>query len=412
MSVTTFIARRYLKADKENRFLSWISVLSVFGIAIGVAAMIVVLSVINAFEDELRNRFLAANAHVLLYRFPSGLEDYHLWREKISKEFPSIGIKATSPFVYYETMAKKDTFMHGILIRGIIPSYREKVQPLSDLVSPKGALDIIEKDQRSGNKDIPPIIIGKGLMNLLDAKIGDNIFLVSPKENSFSAVKKFHVVGFYYSGLKHYDDKIGFLSLGAAQEFFGMGTVVTGLEIGLDDPDKSILVARKLEAAYPLSVKEWQSYNKPIFEAMKMERVVIALIVALVALVASFNILTTMFVAVTQKQKDISILKSLGANNRDIMFIFIKQGMLIALVGSGLGVLLALILSEIIKSYDIINLPDIYMLARLPVEFNIVVYAVVALSSIGLAILAGLGPAIIAANVTPTEGLRAADLKN
>lgn len=411
MGFTNFIAVRYLRADRQNRFFSWISVLSVVGIAIGVAAMIVVLSVINAFETELRQRFLAANAHVLIYRYPSGLKEYQKWIDQINTDFKS-DVKAAAPFIYVETMAKYEGFMQSVMMRGIIPSEREKVQPLASLIEPKSALDIIEKYKvsKTSTEQVPPIIVGRGLMTLLNAEIGSEISLIAPHESSISSVSRFKIVGTYYSGLNHYDDKIAFAPLRAAQLFMNMGDIVTGLEVGLFKPMQSPQMAEKLEAKYPLSIKEWQSINRPIFEAMKMERNVIGIIVALVALVASFNILTTMFVAVTQKQRDISLLKALGSTNMRILTIFIKQGALIAVVGCLLGTVLAVALSETIKRYDIIKLPDIYLLARLPIEYDWRVYGMVVGISIFMAMIASLGPAIIAARVSPSQGFRSLEL--
>ncbi len=413
MNFSSFTAFRFLSSHREQRFLSWITTLSIAGIAIGVAAMIVVLSVINGFETELRNRFLAANAHVLMYRYPSGMRDYDQWDSNVRK-FIGSDITGISPFIHSETMGRKDGLIHSVLVRGIDPIRRTDVQDLRNIVRPIEALDRLqaEIDQREHGQDLPTtpgIIVGVRLLQIMNSKIGDSIELIAPRAESsddpFGDVQRFEIVGVYDSGLDHYDAKLAILSIPAAQRLFNMGKVITGLEIGLKDPYKSPEIAKKLDERYNLSVTQWQSFNHSIFEAMKTERLVIALIVALVAFVASFNILTTLFVTVSQKQREISLFKSLGATNDQILMVFVKQGTFMGVVGGLLGVLLALGLGYIIEHYRIIDLPNIYLLAKLPVQYDWRVYLAVAGGGVIMSSLAGLYPAWVATKVAPTHGL-------
>ena len=410
MSVTTFIAKRYMQAGRDNRFFSWISVLSIAGVAIGVAAMIVVWSVINGFESELRRRFLEANVHVMAYRFPHGITNGDQWAKEISHDFKHV-VRGISLFVHYETMARKDSILHGVLVRGTDPKMRETVQSLVPVTKPTGALDLLQQeiiDSAAGKAppEIPSVIIGSGLLSLMSAKVGDTIELVEPTKESLAAMKKFKVVGIYDSGLKHYDNKLVLMSLSTAQRFFNMGKRVTGLEIGLEKPWDSPKIAEQMSAKYSLSIKEWQSFNRPLFEAMQMERVVILLITGLIAGVAGFNILTTIFVAVSQRQRDISILKALGATNNQILVLFIKQGVYIGLIGGLIGMGLAVAISAVLERYQFIDLPDLYLLARLPISYEWWVYAGVGAVSLAIAVLAGLFPAWIASHVNPVQGFR------
>jgi lipoprotein-releasing system permease protein len=196
------------------------------------------------------------------------------------------------------------------------------------------------------------------------------------------------------------------MSLPTAQRFFNMGHKVTGLEIGLEKPWDSPKIAEKMSAKYTLSIKEWQSFNRPLFEAMQMERVVILLITGLIAGVAGFNILTTIFVAVSQRQRDISILKALGATNRQVLLLFIKQGIYIGVIGGLIGMGLAVLISAVLERYQFVDLPDLYLLARLPVSYEWWVYAVVGVVSLVIAVVAGLFPAWIASSVSPVQGFR------
>lgn len=413
MSVTSFIALRYLKTHRENRFFSWITVLSVAGIAIGIATMIVVLSVINGFENELQRRFLAAHAHVMIFDFPDGMDRVQGLAAQLKQDFGR-EIRATSPFVYGETMGGTAGLMQPVSIRGIVPRQREKVQSLKDYVYPKGALDLlqleVDKDafQAKVQDKVPAIIVGKGLMSVLGIKNGDSLELVSPlRKKKLGEKDSFKVVGYYDSGLKNFDGKVVIMSLPAARGFFGLGERVTGLEVGLYDPARSREVGEAMAEQYPrLSVREWQSINKQLFAAMEMERAVIGLIVALVAFVASFNILITLFVSVSHKQRDISVLRALGASNRQIMWLFVQQGGMIGLIGSLIGAVLALGIGWLIKKYHFVDLPDLYQLATLPVSFDGRVYAGVALAGVVICLLAAFYPAMLAARVTPCEGFK------
>jgi len=367
--------------------------------------------VINGFEYELRNRFLQANAHIMAYRYPAGMLNPDKLGQKIMKD-PDFkdDVQGISPFIHYETMAKNRTILQGVLVRGIDPKKRAKVQDIANLINPPGALGELQKeiDGRKAGKpepELPSVVIGSGLMETLQAKIGGTIHLIAPSENNFSDMKRFRIVGTYNSGLKHYDNRLVILSLSTAQTFFHMGKTVTGIEIGLNDADKSPEVARRLEGKFEFSFREWQAYNRPLFEAMERERFVIAIIVAMVVLVAGFNILTTVFVSVSQRQRDISILKALGATNRQIMRLFLIQSSCIGVGGSVVGVLLAVVISVVLEKYPFIDLPEPYFLKSLPVHYSVSVYSIVCLAAIGICIFAGLYPAMIASRVSPTEGI-------
>ncbi len=411
MSVTHFLAMRYLKSTQENRFFSWITVLSTVGIAIGCAALIVVLSVVNGFESELRKRFLQANAHIMAYRYPAGLSEPEKWMKIISDDFPQ-DVKAISPFVHSETMAKHGATLHGVLVRGVVPKLREEVQSSAGLIHPENALAILQKeidDLKAGTPlpRVPSIVVGNGLLGLINAKIGDELSLVAP-ERGGSELKTYKIIGTYESGLKHYDNRLIVMSLSSAQAFFNMGEVVTGLEIGLKNYMNSVDVESRMQEKYNLTFREWQSFNQPLFEAMQKERLLIGLVVALVSLVAAFNILTTVFVSVSQKQKDISILKSLGATNRQIVGTFINQSIYVGVIGGALGGIMAVVISWWLDHYlsKLLDLPDPYVLKNLPIEYSAWVYAAVIFSSVILCIAAGIYPAVIASRIEPSAGFR------
>lgn len=410
LSVSHYMARRYLVSNRENRYFSWITLLSICGIAIGVAALIVVISVFNGFEYELRQRFLLANAHIMAFRYPAGMEAPERWSAKIHKDFKGV-VKGISPFVHNETMAKKGAIMHGVLVRGVEPIERAKVQDISQIITPRSALDAIQKEHDDSAKglgvpEVPSVILGSGVLGLLDVKIGDTLQILAPSAARETRMQTFKIIGTYNSGLKHYDNRLVIMSIPAAQRLFKMNTIVTGLEISLYNEDDSVKVAQDMESKYNLSFREWQSFNKPLFEALKKERVLITLIVALVVIVAAFNIFTTTFVAVTQKQRDISIVRALGAKRRQIIAIFINQSLYMGIIGSTLGVALAFGISQLLERYQFIDLPDPYFLKNLPVHYSFKVYGLVYGTAILVCIVAGLFPSTHAAKVNPTDGFK------
>ena len=285
MNIASFVAFRYLRSHQNSRFLSWISILSMLGICIGIATLIIVLSVINGFEKELRERFLAANAHILAYRFPSGMQSPELWMKDLNKNF-SEHITGAAPFVHFDTISQKGSLSHSVLVRGIKPKQRQVVQDLSQFIEPSSALQTLqdEVDAFSARQEmpkIPSVILGRGVLRILDIKIGDVIEIISPAEeidakdpdqSHIGLLKPYKVIASYNSGLQHYDNKLAILSLPAAQKLFGMGTLVTGLEIGLKKPNDSKYIASMMRDHYTLSIKDWQSYNRNLFEAMEEEK--------------------------------------------------------------------------------------------------------------------------------------------
>jgi lipoprotein-releasing system permease protein len=413
MSVTNFIALRLLRASRDSRFFSFIAILTISGVIIGIAANIVVRSVINGFETELRNRFLAANAHILAYKYPSGITNYEEWCEQIQDLYKD-SITGVSPFVHAESMARNQHMLHAILIKGIYPDLRSKVQDMEEFIRPKGALSILQQEidlVKDGGRlpQVPAIILGAGLLSLLNAKVGETIELIAPEsENPMGSFKKFRVVGIYDSGLQYYDVKIGAMSIPAAQDLFSSDDRVTGLEVGLKDPDNSKAFAEKMAQSHNLTIKEWQSFNKNIFDSIKTQKSLIGMIVFLVGIVASFNIFTALIVSVSQKQREISILKALGASNRQILAIFVKQSLLLGSLGGIGGLALAFVISKLIEVYQFIDIPEVYFLASLPVTYDPYVYLSFFTLGVILCGFFGLIPAWTATRTSPIDGLRQA----
>ena len=406
MNFSSFTALRYINSTHKNYYFSWITILSILGIAIGIGALILVISLMNGFEKELRDRFLAANAHILIFRYPSGVENHTEVSEFITKKSKfRKKVKGVSPFVHYETIAKKGSLTKNVLVRGIDPLKRSAVQDLQRFIKPSGSAKFLY-DETLFKSKVKSVIIGSGLQDELNIEIGDFVKLISPDTKNISVFEQFQVQGIYDSGLDHYDGKLVLMNVPTAQKFFNMGKRVTGLEIGLHDPNDSIGISKQIKKKMKIQTKPWQSFNKAIFNALEMERAVIAMIAALVALVASFNIFTTLFVSVSQKRRDISVFKSLGARNAQVLWMFLKQGAIIGLIGALLGVGFSYLFAKALVKYQFIKLPDLYYVTKLPMEFSPAVYIVITLCGIIICLLAGLYPAWLASKQDPASGFR------
>ncbi|MBC7531998.1 MAG: ABC transporter permease [Oligoflexus sp.] len=412
MKFSRLIAFRYLHASRENRFFSWITILAILGISIGVAALIVVLSVFNGFETEVRTRMLQANSHIWVTNQPMGFKDPAAWAKSVFTNAQyGHEVKAMAPFVYSFSMAKKDSLVSGVIIRGIIPKQQEKVQSSMPIIQPPSALQDLQREINDAiagkpRPEVPKVILGSDLGKNLQAQLGDVIRIIDPVAKGLSTSRPYKVAGFYNSGLQDMDKRLVLLSLQAAQDLTGMGKRVTGLSIALKNPEKASLVAYQMGLDYlDMTFKDWKSFNSRFFEIMDGERVRVGFIVALVGIVAAFNILTTVFVSVSQRQRDISILKALGATNSDIMKVFLIQSSAIGIGGSVLGVILAGSISYSLQTFPLFDLPDPYFLKTLPVSYSFSVYAGICGAASFICLCAGLYPAFIASRVNPTEGI-------
>lgn len=374
---------------------------------IGVAALICVLSVIDGFEDGLRKRFLAANAHILMYKYPGGVtnaeEAVRLIGAKLAKQTTGV-----APFVYFESVLTHNFANAPVIVRGIEPHRREAIQSLKEIVTPLSALDALQEEMDQPDLQSPyKAIVGSMVLADINAKIGDVIKITSPTQSASGGYDQssLEIVGVYDSGFNHYDRKIVITSVRGGQRLLKIPHV-TGLEIGLHDPSISPQIAQLLSESHPeFSITEWQSFNRPMFQMVEKQRSVIALLVFLVSLVASLNILSTMFVSVTQKQRDISLLRALGASNRQVLRLFLNQSVIMGLIGVLLGCTLAALINHLLGNYDFIKLPDAYFLRSLPVKNDPAVYGGVAVVAMALSVIAALGPSLAASRGDPSAGL-------
>jgi len=401
------IGLRYLKARRKQTFISLITWISIAGVTVGVMALIIVLAVMAGFEEDLRNKILGTNSHIVILEPGSpGMAQYQGAIDKVEKVDHVI---SATPFIYSQAMLTSTGSVSGVVIRGIDPLREARVTNLAENLK-EGSLTDLEKNNGVGGG----VIIGQELARNLGISLGEEITIISPlgKMTPIGMVprmKKFWVAGIFDSGMYEYDTGLAFISLKNAQNFFNMGDRVTGIEVKVDDIYKADKIANNIQKllGVPYWVRDWMEMNKNLFSALKLEKVVMFVILTLIVLVAAFNIISTLIMVVMEKGKDIAILKSMGATNKSIMKIFMLEGIIIGVAGTIIGVIGGYLVCHLLETYHFIKLPsDVYYLDTLPVKIEGGDFLVVALAAITISFLATLYPSWNAARLNPVEAIR------
>jgi len=415
MSYEFFIGLRYLRAKRNQTFISANTFISVAGIFLGVAALIIVLAVMNGFEIELRDKILGINSHIVLMEYTGGMEGH----EGIMRKIESVdGVVASTPFIYGQAMLKNKGRVTGVVLRGMSTETSANVISLGKMKD--GNIDYLSG---KGNKTgLPGIVIGKELAQNLGLLLFDTVEILLPMGIStpmgiVPKIKKFGVVGIFDSGSYEYDSSLVFMSLKNCKKFLNMKDTVTGLEIKVDDiyGAKRIAKAIQEKLGYPYWARSWMEMNKNLFSALKLEKRVMFIILSLIVIVAAFNIITTLIMTVMEKTRDIAILKSMGATAKSIMKIFMLEGIVIGAIGTILGgitgIVVALNLEWISRSVEDLFgfkiLPkDVYYLNELPSKINYGDVAVIVVAAILICFLASIYPSWRASRLDPAEALR------
>jgi lipoprotein-releasing system permease protein len=407
MSFELFVGLRYLRARRKQAFISVITFISIIGVMLGVMAMMVVLAVMTGFGTDIKSKILGANAHIRVMKHIDKLDQY----EQVMTRIEAVnGVKATAPFVYSQVMLRRGSRVSGAILRGIDPSRAGRVLDLEKSVK-EAELRVL-----GNQEETPGIILGKELSRLLGAYPGDEVHVVSPFGGSLTPIggripymKKFKVVGLFDSGMYDYDTSFAYVSIEAAQQLLRLGQSVHGIEVKVDDiysVDKiSRSILEHLGSAY--WTQDWMQMNKNFFSALKLEKTVMFIILVLIILVAAFNIISTLIMMVTEKTKDIAILKSMGATSKTIMKIFMLGGLVIGVVGTILGIMGGSVLCFLLKRYEFVKLPsDVYYISTLPVRVQGVDVILIALSAIAISFLATLYPSYQASRLDPAAAIR------
>jgi lipoprotein-releasing system permease protein len=400
-----FIALRYLRTKKKHRGISINTLISIGGVAVGVMALLVVLSVMSGFHEDLQKKILGVNAHVVILDYKGTMPGYKDVIERLKGEKD---IVSSAPFVLGQAMVSFGKKAHGVFLRGITPEMEMKTTEISRYIKEGNLKDLAPED------GIPGIILGKELASSIGAFKGDIVTVLSPVGEigplgMLPKVKKFRVSGIFEVGMFEYDLNLVLTDLRSAQEFFGMKDDVTGIELRLNDIYKAPVVREWIQKklGFPLFAKDWMQMNRNLFSALKLEKFAMFIILILIILVASFNIVSTLIMNVIEKKREIAILKAMGATNKGIMTVFMLQGLFIGIFGTVIGVTGGYLLSYILNAYQIIKLPaDVYYLSHLPVKMKFFDFVTVSLSAIIISFLATIYPAWQAAKLNPVEPLR------
>jgi lipoprotein-releasing system permease protein len=408
-----FIGLRYTRAKRRNHFISFISMTSMVGIALGVAALIVVLSVMNGFQHELRSRILGVASHLQISGANNALSDWQGVAEFVRGQ-PEV--QASAPYIMAQGMLSFGQAVQGTIVRGVLPEQEDKVAEIGQHIR-AGRFDALKPGGFG-------IVLGADLALALGVGIGDKVVVMAPQgqftpTGMVPRLKQFRVVGIFQVGMYEYDSALALIHLQDAATLYRMGDKVSGLRLKLDDLYRAPQVSRELglklgpQGAYYIS--DWTEQHANFFRAVQMEKRVMFVILALIVAVAAFNIVSTLVMAVTDKRADIAILRTLGASPRSIMRIFIVQGALIGVIGTLMGVaggvLLALNIETVVPFIEhILGIQflakDVYYISDLPSELQWSDVTMITSMSLVLSLLATLYPSWRAAKTNPAEALR------
>jgi lipoprotein-releasing system permease protein len=408
-----FVAARYLRAKRRQAVVGAITTISIIGVAVGVASLIIALAITSGMRRDLQSRLLSSTAHVQLMRtMNDGIRN---WEPLLARLRKLPHVTAAAPGLYEPVLVARGTLSGGAMLDGIIPSEEKTVSTLfSNLTSGSAAPLSQPVEEGTANTAPPPIVVGYELANTLDAKVGSTVMVVSPQGEltPYGLVPKyqpFRIVGIFHSGFYEYDSSFGFIRLKDAQRLFSEPDVISVISFKVDDLYHADRIAREIEsAAGPgFQARSWMEQNRELFHALRLEQVVTFIVIGLIVCVAALNILIALTMMVMEKTKDIAVLMSLGVEPGQIRRIFLMQGFLISVIGTALGLILGYALSWAGGHYQFIHLSaEIYSIDYLPFAPRIIDGVIVAAVSLGVSLLATLYPSRSAARVLPAEALR------
>lgn len=465
MAYPTFIGARYLKSKKKSS-ISAIGLIAIIGMALGVAALSVAIAISSGFEDEFTNKVLGVNAHVLVMKYGVDFTEY---RDTMAKLEKTKGVRGMAPFVIQEMMIAKGDRTSGVLLKGIdpervgqvldvpkhivagsldglrVPGSKPPPPPSRSLGTLEQVERILDRDTESGDRGVrgrgddsskeagaaaekkedpskqttPGIVLGRTLAENLDAKIGDVVQITtpligldvlgwSPSDNTPRTLS-FRVIGLFYAGFLEYDTKLAYVDYYQAQRFFNQGDSVTGIEMTVDDIHSAKEIASRIKIALgsgPYHIVDWQLLNEPLFRALKMQKVVITVVLAVIIGVAAFNIIATLVMMVFDKRKEIAYLKSMGATHSGIMGIFLYVGTVVALIGISIGIAVGFAAAFLLHKVGWPLDPKVYLIDHLPVRLEPIDFVITAVVSFVVCQIAVIFPSFSAAGLSPIDGGR------
>lgn len=402
-SAELFIAYRYIKARKKGFFAFLTTLIAIGGTTLGVCALVITLSVMSGFQQDIRNKILGIQPHIYLTRIDGVSFDNY---KQITDEISSLNyIKATAPYIFGQSVIKKQGYTQGTgaLIKGINLQAEDNLMGLKSKITKNNIL-LDNTISESG------IILGNELANSIHAQVGDNVIVMFPSQlSSVPKMKKLKVEGIFHSGMYEYDTTLAYVDLDVADEMFSFEGGVSGIAITTLNFDKAKKYAENLQEklSYPYRARSWIDMNKNLFSALKLEKLMMFIILALIIIVASFNIISNILLLSVEKAKEIGILSAMGFKKLSISKIFFYEGFIVGTIGTLLGLFLGILISYGLKNFEIFKLPQgVYYVDRLPVMIIPADICLVALCAFIITIISGLYPAYQVAKLEPLEAIR------
>ena len=407
MSFEFFVARRYLFSHRKQAFIYVISLMSIIGVALGVAALVVVLGVYNGLTTDMRDKILGANAHgIVLSYIPDAFGKNPGLRDEILR---TPGVTGATPFIYTEVMLSSGDGVKGLMLRGVDPRTAPGVLSMLKAIK-KGSINGLETGDGT-----PGIIIGEELAKHIGRGMGSRVNLLSPSGEKTTAgfqprIRPFEVAGIFKTGMYEYDSSLAFVTLDAARELLGLDPgFLSGIEITVDDVYRADEITKELtdNIGNPFYARSWMDMNANLFAALKLEKIGMFILLIMVVLIGSFSIVATLVMLVMEKTRDIAVMMSMGATRKMIRRIFMYQGTIIGFVGTMLGYALGLTVGYLLKRYQFIKLPEnVYTLDHLPIIITVPDVLIIGGAAMLLCFLSTLYPARQASRLKPADALR------
>lgn len=426
MGFTWQVALSHLRSRRSEAGINVITMVSILGVTIGVTALIMVLAVMEGFEIDLRDKILGSNAHLVVLNYEG---NFDLGEDTLERIENIDGIAAAAPFVYSEMMIRSTQGAAGVVFKGIDPEYTPKVTNLVESLElgPEGPVSTGEqqtalltglakpKVSEEEENPKPGIFIGKELAQELYVTVGDIIHIINPVGGGVGImgvptpdVRSFRIAGIFHTGMYEYDTKWTYVLIEEAQKFLKLDNKVNGIEVQVHDIDNApeLAFAVQTELDYPFFLRHWMELNSKLFAALKMEKIVMGLILSLIVMVASLNIVGTLILVVLTRGREISILRAMGASSKQILHVFMLEGVIIGFVGTIVGTILGLTGCYFLDQYQFPLDTDVYYMDTLPVVVEPQTVMTVVLTAIAISFLATIYPALVASKMDPVEGLR------
>ncbi len=412
MAWELFVSLRYLRSRRNEVFVSVITVIATLGVLLGVMVLTIAMSVMTGFEEDLRSRILGLHPHVrVAKRLGAGVIEQP--RELVEALAADPRVLDAAPVVHSQLLIAAGDHMIGVLARGIDPTLQCSVSAIADYVVEGDLAALADRIEHQG-AELPTIMIGRELAHDLLVGTGDVVRVMSPRVSpsplgALPRSRRFVVAAVYDSGMGQYDSALVYLGIDSARALLGTGPIATGIEARLVDPYEAPAVASELGAEIGVAyhVESWTSAHRNVFEALELEKTAYFLILLLIILVAAFTIVSTLYMVVMEKRRDVAVLKAMGATDRSVAMIFVLKGLLIGTVGTGLGALFGYLACLGLDRYELFDLPEgVFYVSTLPVRIVPAEFAIVIVASMIICLGACLFPGWKAARVVPVDVLR------